>query len=188
VTSHTTSVPPSSAIQNLINLLKNSRSYSLDITPKLIYSSGPLVDLLVRSKVGSYLEFKPVDEVDVLWNGSLERVPASKEDIFKNGSVSLVDKRRLMKFITSVSSSTSSSASSPPPSVPIGQFSHYFNFLLIAFHHYNLDENITFADYLNKNGLKSLLSSMILYGTTFYTSRTQGLSGKTHPLNYNNFK
>ncbi|KAI7902413.1 GDP dissociation inhibitor [Cokeromyces recurvatus] len=83
-------------------LLKNSRSYNLDTTPKLLGAREELVDILIRSGVGRYLEFRNVDDV-YIFDDSIkffEKVPSSKEDVFTNKSVSLVEKRKLMKFLT----------------------------------------------------------------------------------------
>ncbi|KAJ3181019.1 hypothetical protein HDU87_001669 [Geranomyces variabilis] len=84
----------------LLTLLRTSRQYNLELSPRIIYSRGALVDLLANSGVGRYLEFRPLDRIHLFWDGRTEQVPGSKEDVFGNGSVSLVEKRRLMKFLT----------------------------------------------------------------------------------------
>ncbi|KAJ3163565.1 hypothetical protein HDU86_000146 [Geranomyces michiganensis] len=84
----------------LLTLLRASRQYNLELSPRILYSRGALVELLANSGVGRYLEFRPLDGIHLLWEGRAEQVPGSKEDVFGNKSVSLVDKRRLMKFLT----------------------------------------------------------------------------------------
>ncbi|KAI8061549.1 GDP dissociation inhibitor [Gilbertella persicaria] len=88
--------------QLFIDLLKHSRLYNLDSTPKLLGSREDLVEALVRSGVGRYLEFKNVDDIYIFDKAkkALEKVPSSKEDVFTNKSVTLVEKRKLMKFLT----------------------------------------------------------------------------------------
>ncbi|KAG2212622.1 hypothetical protein INT47_000598 [Mucor saturninus] len=83
-------------------LLKTSRSYNLDSTPKLLGSRDSMVETLITSGVGRYLEFKSVDDIYIYEQASntLEKVPSSKEDVFTNKSISLVEKRKLMKFFT----------------------------------------------------------------------------------------
>ncbi|CAO3692265.1 unnamed protein product [Rhizopus microsporus] len=83
-------------------LLKSSRSYNLDIAPKLLGSREELVEILIRSGVGRYLEFENVGDIYMYDETlkALEKVPGSKEDVFTSKSVSLVDKRKLMKFLT----------------------------------------------------------------------------------------
>ncbi|KAI8907659.1 GDP dissociation inhibitor [Powellomyces hirtus] len=84
----------------LLELLRTSRQYNLELCPKLLYSRGGLVELLAKSGVGRYLEFKALDQIYLFWEGKVEQAPGSKEDVFGNQTVSLVDKRRLMKFLT----------------------------------------------------------------------------------------
>ncbi|KAJ3106838.1 hypothetical protein HDU97_005550 [Phlyctochytrium planicorne] len=102
----------------LAPLLKQNRHFCIELSPKLLFSSGNMVKALIRSKVGHYLEFKSIEKVHLLWNKSLEvvrsrlgapyitnhgeQVPGKKEDVFSSQSISLADKRRLMKFLTEV--------------------------------------------------------------------------------------
>ncbi|ORX58968.1 rab protein geranylgeranyltransferase component A [Hesseltinella vesiculosa] len=89
-------------LASLVTCLKASRQYSLDTCPKLLAARGQLVEDLIRSGVGRYLDFKSVDDMFVFDHGdhALKKVPGSKEDVFTNKSISLVDKRKLMKFLT----------------------------------------------------------------------------------------
>ncbi|ODN76789.1 hypothetical protein L202_05390 [Cryptococcus amylolentus CBS 6039] len=77
------------------------RRYSLSLFPALIPSRGRLIETLISSDVGKYVSFKLLDSVSI-WNqeqGAPQRVPGSKEDVFKDKSVTLLDKRKLMKFL-----------------------------------------------------------------------------------------
>ncbi|ORZ25121.1 hypothetical protein BCR42DRAFT_314577 [Absidia repens] len=93
--------PALSQLNHLVVALKLSRHYNLDTTPKILPSRGDLVEILIRSGVGRYMEFKSVDDMYVFDHDDhrLEKVPGSKEDIFVNKSISLIDKRKLMKFL-----------------------------------------------------------------------------------------
>ncbi|KAI9019572.1 GDP dissociation inhibitor-domain-containing protein [Phycomyces nitens] len=86
----------------LENALRVSRSYNLDMAPKLLSCQGELVETLIHSGVGRYLEFKSADDIFVFdeTTKGLEKVPSSKEDVFTNKAISLIDKRKLMKFLT----------------------------------------------------------------------------------------
>lgn len=76
------------------------RKLALDQCPKPLYSSGPLVALLVRSGVAKYLEFKCLQGARIHTpSGGWLRVPASKADVFQSAALSLPDKRRLMQFL-----------------------------------------------------------------------------------------
>lgn len=75
--------------------------------PVLLRATGDAIDLLVRSKVAAYLQFGMLRGIG-LWGevekdgekvGRLERVPASKADVFNDSTLSLVEKRRLTKLL-----------------------------------------------------------------------------------------
>ncbi|GLJ09528.1 hypothetical protein SUGI_0111160 [Cryptomeria japonica] len=78
-----------------------SRSFNLDIAgPKLCLCGGPLVDLLLKSGGSKYMEFKSV-EGSYIWSGlgqGLTPVPDSRASIFQDRTLSLVEKKHLMRF------------------------------------------------------------------------------------------
>jgi RAB protein geranylgeranyltransferase component A len=90
-------------------LLHLTRHFSISLAPTIVPCAGPTIDVLIRSKVASYCTFRLLqktavfDAVNTKSNGSdtwpLKKVPSSKEDIFKDKSLSLVDKRKLMKLL-----------------------------------------------------------------------------------------
>jgi RAB protein geranylgeranyltransferase component A len=79
-------------------VLEQQRDFAFDLTPFLLYASGPAVQALLTSGVAEYMEFKPLE--GLLWyNGVLSRVPCSKGDVFGTSLLSPLEKRRLMKFL-----------------------------------------------------------------------------------------
>ena len=91
----------STSIQNLIKDIPSPRSFSLDIFPCITSSQSSLVNLLIQSSAGKYLEFKSLSEVYVYSSdGEFSKVPGRKEDVFKEKKLSLVEKRRVMKVLT----------------------------------------------------------------------------------------
>lgn len=52
-------------IETLASLLKESRLYYLDLAPKLVPCRGELVELLISSGVGRYIEFKALDKTHI---------------------------------------------------------------------------------------------------------------------------
>jgi len=92
----------------------NRRRYALSLFPAVLPSRGQLIDTLVKSDVSKYVSFRMLDSVSI-WNdspakgnegdagdtarGSVTRVPGSKEEVFKDKTASLMEKRRLMKFL-----------------------------------------------------------------------------------------
>lgn len=57
------------------------------------------MEALVRSGVAKYASFKLLDAVALYEDGTFTRTAANKEDIFKDKRLSLIDKRKLMKFL-----------------------------------------------------------------------------------------
>lgn len=82
-------------------LLHLDRHYSLSLSPALqpAAATSPSLDTLVRSNVARYATFRLLQRTALYSNDTLTMVPSSKEDIFKSTSLSLLDKRRLMKFL-----------------------------------------------------------------------------------------
>ena len=79
-----------------------NRHFAISLAPTIVPCAGPTIDVLIRSKVASYCTFRLLQRTAVFTAQSdwpLKRVPSSKEDIFKDKSLSLVDKRRLMKLL-----------------------------------------------------------------------------------------
>lgn len=97
--------------QNVENIDKKSKEYfyskwrhfNLDFTPKLMFSRGKLVELLIASNVCRYLEFRNVTGTLTLMKepkAKLVPVPCSRTDIFNSKLVTMVEKRLLMRILT----------------------------------------------------------------------------------------
>lgn len=106
-------------------LQRLNRHFSLSLAPALLPCTGPTIDVLVRSKVASYCTFRLLERTSVyhatpssssslpsaeVEGWPLRKVPSSKEDIFKDKTMKLADKRRLMKLLQAAASSTSTAA------------------------------------------------------------------------------
>ncbi|XP_067279326.1 rab proteins geranylgeranyltransferase component A 1 isoform X2 [Pseudorasbora parva] len=81
-------------------LLKEGRRFNIDLVSKLMYSRGALVDLLIKSNVSRYAEFKNISRILTCRNGNVEQVPCSRADVFASKQLTVVEKRMLMKFLT----------------------------------------------------------------------------------------
>ncbi|KAJ4466701.1 GDP dissociation inhibitor-domain-containing protein [Lentinula edodes] len=80
--------------------LPNARQYSISLSPSVIPATGPLISSLVASGVSRYGGFRLVEQIAVYSSDhKVKTVPGSKEDIFKDKTISLLDKRRLMRFL-----------------------------------------------------------------------------------------
>ncbi|CAD7011324.1 rab proteins geranylgeranyltransferase component A [Ceratitis capitata] len=81
-------------------LLQQSRRFNLDLSPKILYSAGPLVQLLVSSNICRYAEFRAVDRVCTKFQNQIINVPCSRSDVFNTKDLNIVEKRLLMKFLS----------------------------------------------------------------------------------------
>ncbi|KAL7844736.1 hypothetical protein SRHO_G00232750 [Serrasalmus rhombeus] len=81
-------------------LVKEGRRFNIDLVSKLLYSRGLLVDLLIKSNVSRYAEFKNVSRIVTCRTSKVEQVPCSRADVFGSKQLTMVEKRMLMKFLT----------------------------------------------------------------------------------------
>jgi RAB protein geranylgeranyltransferase component A len=81
------------------SLTKNRRRYALSLFPAILPSRGPLIQTLINSGVSKYVSFRMLNSVSVWQEHGIRRVPGSKEQVFKDKEISLMEKRRLMKFL-----------------------------------------------------------------------------------------
>ncbi|XP_069749506.1 rab proteins geranylgeranyltransferase component A 1 isoform X2 [Narcine bancroftii] len=82
------------------HIIKNSRKFNIDITSKFLYSRGSLVDLLIKSNVSRYAEFKNINRILLFQEEKVELVPCSRADVFASKHLTMIEKRMLMKFLT----------------------------------------------------------------------------------------
>ena len=107
----TTPPPPPQFAWSRAMLKQHARRFSLDIQPRLMLCRGALIDTLVRTNVARYLEFCSLDALAVATRGesggssdddgavgSIE-VPCSKSSVFTSTTLSLREKRSLMKLL-----------------------------------------------------------------------------------------
>lgn len=77
----------------------------LDVSsPRLLYCSDKMVDVMLRSGASHHVEFKSVDGSLFYWEGKLAAVPDSREAIFKDKTLSLMEKTQMTRFLKLVRS------------------------------------------------------------------------------------
>lgn len=81
-------------------IIKEGRRFSIDLVSKLLYSQGLLIDLLIKSNVSHYAQFKNVTRILAFHEGKVEQVPCSRADVFNNKKLTMIEKRMLMKFLS----------------------------------------------------------------------------------------
>lgn len=72
--------------------------YNVDLCPKFLMSSGELVNILVKMKITSYLEFKQVAG-SYVFNKTLHKVPSTASEGFSSGLLGFTQKIRFRSFI-----------------------------------------------------------------------------------------
>ncbi|KAG6885790.1 hypothetical protein C0993_009896 [Termitomyces sp. T159_Od127] len=91
--------PKYTSVSRSVQIPSQTRQYSICLSPSIIPSSGPIISSLVSSGVAKYGAFRLLERVGVYKSGIIQSVPGSKEDVFKGKDISLIDKRRLMRFL-----------------------------------------------------------------------------------------
>ncbi|XP_073293617.1 rab escort protein 1-like isoform X2 [Primulina huaijiensis] len=125
--------------------LKNARRFNLDLAaPRVFLCSDSMIDLILKTGINQYMEFKSVDasfvgDVD----GGLLNVPDSRSAIFKDRSLSITEKNRLMKFFKLVQAHFSEESEEDRISEE--------------------DLESPFVEFLSKIGLSQKLKSFILF-------------------------
>ncbi|CAH1777558.1 unnamed protein product [Owenia fusiformis] len=79
---------------------KQWRKFNLDLAPKILFSRGAMVELLISSDIAKYCEFKTVTRVLTHMDGNIKMTPCSRADVFANKEISMIEKRMMMKFLT----------------------------------------------------------------------------------------
>jgi Rab GDP dissociation inhibitor len=76
-----------------------SREYNVDVIPKFLMSCGTLVQILLKTDVTRYLEFKAVDGSFVVHQGKVYKVPSTGAEALKSSLMGILEKRRCQKFL-----------------------------------------------------------------------------------------
>ncbi|XP_065314789.1 rab proteins geranylgeranyltransferase component A 1-like isoform X2 [Gordionus sp. m RMFG-2023] len=84
------------------HMLKLSRSFNIDLCPKLLMAGSSMFKLLLSSNTSKYLEFQRVNLLMTMYQGKLVQVPCNRSQIFRSDKLSIVEKRSLMKLISFV--------------------------------------------------------------------------------------
>ncbi|KAJ1732023.1 hypothetical protein LPJ61_002247 [Coemansia biformis] len=91
------------AADALARLLQNDREYMLELAPKAALCRGGLVELLIDTGIGEFVQFMGVEQTYLVRAGAAAAtIPQSKEDVFASTALSLIEKRKLMRLLTTV--------------------------------------------------------------------------------------
>ncbi|ETO01656.1 GDP dissociation inhibitor family protein / Rab GTPase activator family protein, partial [Reticulomyxa filosa] len=88
-------------LQQVLTIYENKyRQILVDLIPNVIYSNESFIDILVRSEVSRYVEFRGIINHFVYFDGvNASKVPLSKGEVLASKELSINEKRQLMKFM-----------------------------------------------------------------------------------------
>jgi len=89
-----------------------ARDYNIDLIPKFIMANGIMVEMLVRTNVTKYLEFKSIEGSYVYNSGKIYKVPATESEALTSSLMGLLEKRRFKKFLEFVTACKTDEAKS----------------------------------------------------------------------------
>lgn len=135
------------------------------------FARGEFVELLISSNIARYSEYRSVSRVLTWLNGQLEVVPCSRSDVFSNTRVSVVEKRMLMKLLSTCMDGDDTKFNGMLTSKYIQQYDkkNYFNI--------SDYQNKTFYTYLKDKKLTPNLIHYVLYAISMSTDKTSCLEG-----------
>lgn len=92
------------------DILGQSSAYNIDIAPHVLYGAGPLIKLLLGCGAHEYTEYKLIQgnfigisnhtkEHHQPMDIAFDQVPSTRAEIFRSTSLSLLEKRSLMRFL-----------------------------------------------------------------------------------------
>jgi len=83
--------------------LGSPRDYNVDLIPKFLTSAGTLVQILVKTDVTRYLDFKAVDGSFVVQGAKVYKVPSTAGEALASPLMGIFEKRRCGQFLEYVS-------------------------------------------------------------------------------------
>lgn len=81
-------------------LVAKSRKFNIDLSPKILFARGLLVETLINANISHYAEFKIISRILTKTDEGIEEVPCSRSDVFSSKLINVLEKRALMRFMT----------------------------------------------------------------------------------------
>lgn len=81
------------------DLKGNPRDWLLDLIPKFLMANGELSNILVRTDVTRYVDFKQISGSYVYRSGRILKVPANEVEALKSSLMGIFEKRRMKRFL-----------------------------------------------------------------------------------------
>ncbi|GAB4848387.1 hypothetical protein Ancab_003082 [Ancistrocladus abbreviatus] len=154
--------------------LEHSRRFILDVSgPRVLFCADSAVDLMLKSGVSQYVEFKSIDASFIYdGNGNLSTVPDSRSAIFKDRSLGLTEKNQLMRFFKLVQEHLEAVASRESGEGEGGERRTI------------VDEDLEtpFVEFLTKMRLPAKIKSIILYAIAMADYDQENMDACKDPL------
>ncbi|GMH23999.1 hypothetical protein Nepgr_025842 [Nepenthes gracilis] len=153
--------------------LEQSRKFNIDVSgPRVLFCADSIIDLMLKSGVNQYLEFKSIDASFICdGNGNMSSVPDSRAAIFKDRSLGLTEKNQFMRFLKLVQEHLESVGSSDYG----GESGERMMFT-------EEDLESSFVEFLTKMRLPPKIKSIILYAITMTDYDQENLGATKVPL------
>ncbi|KAI6112429.1 FAD/NAD(P)-binding domain-containing protein [Pisolithus croceorrhizus] len=90
--------------------VSHPKQYTISLSPSVIPAIGPFITSIIASGVSRYCSFRLLGPVSLYHGGQFKNVPRSKEDVFRDQGIPLIEKRRLMRFLMFVAGDYEGSA------------------------------------------------------------------------------
>ncbi|KAI5998069.1 FAD/NAD(P)-binding domain-containing protein [Pisolithus albus] len=90
--------------------VSHPKQYTISLSPSVIPAIGPFITSIIASGISRYCSFKLLGPVSIYHGGQFKNVPRSKEDVFRDQEIPLIEKRRLMRFLMFAAGDYESSA------------------------------------------------------------------------------
>ncbi|KAJ2766525.1 hypothetical protein IWQ57_004324 [Coemansia nantahalensis] len=104
-------------------LLENDRKYMLELAPKAVLCRGDMIELLIDTGVSEHVQFMGIEETYLVRAGhAAEKIPSSKEDVFASTTLSLIEKRKLMKLLVALGGDSEGERAGSHNDVEFSQF------------------------------------------------------------------
>lgn len=154
--------PPKSLESEFIS---NNRQYNLDITTALLWSRGTPIANMVDSGTSRYIEFHCMKRALYFDNDKFITAPVTKKEIFKSKDISFVEKRKIMSFVQNVMQELQESVAEPDKQENGEEIEEIVQS--------REEENTTFNEYMNAQGLTERLKNFILYIVCLCSTKTE---------------
>jgi len=165
------------------------RGFNIDLQPRFLYSSSLTVNKMIEAGMDKYMDFRAISGVFFFDEDSSKfvKMPVNKGEIFASGALSILEKRKLFKFLhtcTSISKVLSNSE------IDINSTSDFDKDLKIdddLMKDIVAIKNEHFLKFLDLMGISGKLANLLLFVIANYNFNIEDSKEKEHFLTTQDF-